>query len=143
MNQADETGALAFAEYYVTLTSYAASTGDFTELEALSGPDCQFCQSFIAHQKPDTEAGIWATVPDVRTLKYREQANPDIPGRFRVDIIAWHDTYQEVHPDGRIEEREAETSMFAVIIDYGDNGWVMTDAEVVDPDLWDSTGPDQ
>ena len=48
MNTADEAGAIATAEYFMELYTYARQTGDLTEWNALSADDCSFCNSVTA-----------------------------------------------------------------------------------------------
>lgn len=45
MDQPDETGAVAAAEYVLQLYAYALSTGDLTAWDALSGQSCEFCEN--------------------------------------------------------------------------------------------------
>ena len=47
MDNADEAGAVAAAEYFLRLTVYASATGDTTELEAMSGEGCKFCDTMF------------------------------------------------------------------------------------------------
>lgn len=41
----DDTGALAAAQYFMDLFVYANATGDLTDWDAVSGPNCSFCQN--------------------------------------------------------------------------------------------------
>lgn len=44
MKQVDEAGAIAAAKYFVHLFEYAYSTGDLEKWEAMSGPNCAYCE---------------------------------------------------------------------------------------------------
>ena len=45
MSTMDGKGAAAAAVYFIELYGYVLQTGDLTEWNAMSFPDCQFCQS--------------------------------------------------------------------------------------------------
>lgn len=47
VDQDSEAGAATFANYWVSVSDYAASTGDTTELSRISSEECEPCQTFI------------------------------------------------------------------------------------------------
>lgn len=57
MSQVSPQGAVAAAEHYLNLTAYAAATGDYSDLEAMSGGECRFCKEFIGKAKKLSEEG--------------------------------------------------------------------------------------
>jgi hypothetical protein len=50
-------GAAAFVTHYVDVLNHASNTGDTTQLERLSSPDCTGCQSYITLYRDTYEAG--------------------------------------------------------------------------------------
>lgn len=47
VDEDSEAGAATFANYWVSVSDYAASTGDTTELSRISSEECEPCQTFI------------------------------------------------------------------------------------------------
>jgi hypothetical protein len=57
MERDDAEGAAAAAEYFLELYPYVMSTGDTTEWEAMSHPECEPCRGFIDQANTIAERG--------------------------------------------------------------------------------------
>lgn len=60
----DDAAAVAFVEHWVELVNYAAFSGDVSELELVTEPGCEVCQSLYAtmEDQPLSSAdGAWST----------------------------------------------------------------------------------
>ena len=132
-------GAIAAAEHYLNLTAYAAATGDYAELEAMSGPDCKFCQKFIRQAKPASREGNWSSVPHVKIERHEEWVADAQNKTYRVDLIASKSSYTDVRSNGSLKTRKAERYLFAMIIRH-DNQWKVVGAEALDPTRWKGAG---
>lgn len=132
-------GAIAAAEHYLNLTAYAAATGDYAELEAMSGPDCKFCQKFIGQAKKLSNEGwlVKSALPSIRVEKSRHW-DVDEKNVYQVDILASKNRYVLTN---RLKQQKivpAEQSAFGFVMFY--NGrWIVKNGEAVDPRHWDET----
>jgi len=55
----DHVGAIWAARYFLDLYAYMRATGDTASFEAMSAPECQFCESSIENATEIHEAGGW------------------------------------------------------------------------------------
>jgi len=58
-DQHDLTGAIAAAQYFITLYPYVYATGDLTAFRAMSDATCKFCDSVITNATSMHTAGGW------------------------------------------------------------------------------------
>lgn len=132
MSTPDEDGAVAAAEYFLRMTTYAAATGDTTELEAMSGPDCQFCESFLESvgNLHDPDAGeAWATVPAI-TIEYSTARATDEESQFQVEMRTHKDEFDYFNEENGLRHADPESLVMAVAVTYhsGDS-WLVEAAQ--------------
>lgn len=118
MATADEEGAVAAAEYFLRMTTYAAATGDTAELEAMSGPDCQFCASFLDSIAEEYEAGdAWASVPDIN-IEYATTIPTDSPSSFQINMRTQKGSYDYFNEKDGLRHGSPESFVMAIVATY-------------------------
>ena len=139
MSQVSPQGAVAAAEHYLNLTAYAAATGDYSDLEAMSGGECRFCKAFIGKAKKLSEEGwvVKTGVPSV-TIEKSRQWDTGKKSTYQIDVIATKGEYTLVAGRKRKKIIQAERSAFGFVLSYGKD-WIVEDAEAVDPARWNET----
>ena len=55
----DHVGAIWAARYFLDLYAYMRATGDTASFEAMSAPECQFCESAVDNAREIHDAGGW------------------------------------------------------------------------------------
>lgn len=126
MSTPDEDGAVAAAEYFLRMTTYAAATGDTTELEAMSGPDCQFCESYLESVELSHEDGGWATIPEIIFHKAQKRETYEGSRQFQVELDVTKGAYQYYSPTDGWIDNAAQSLVMIVIVDFTENGlWVI------------------
>lgn len=87
MRENSPAGALHFAEYFIDITDYAWNSGDASAIEAVSVPECAWCQETITQIKEFKDAGGWIenlrseVVPTAEPIEHPEQ-----PGTWMVQL---------------------------------------------------------
>ncbi len=129
MDNADEAGAVAAAEYFLRLTVYAAASGDTSELEAMSGEDCKGCKSYISSvNELYDQGGWWTSMPEVTIHQSQQWLVQDNPSRFQVELAVQKDSYEFHGGDGRAETAPAEKLIVAFIVTFSDS-WTIDTVE--------------
>ena len=136
MDNADEAGAVAAAEYYLRLTVYAAATGDTAELEAMSGEGCEFCENYISSVKELHGNGGWAELAEVSVSLLDVWMSQESPGQFRVDTRAIRSPYS--FSDDGIEMNSAASEDLAIgfLLDPTQGVWIVQDLQMDDPETY-------
>lgn len=130
MSTPDEDGAVAAAEYFLRMTTYAAATGDTTELEAMSGPDCQFCESYLESVIELHSAGGWATMPDIEFHGNTKRPTKRGDGQFQVELDVTKGKYQSYSPENGWYDANEEHLIMGVIVTYlSENAWRVDTAQ--------------
>ncbi len=132
-------GAIAAAEHYLNLTAYVGATGDFTELEAMSGPDCKFCRKFLSGAKRAHQKGDWTTVPKVSFMKHQEGEESEGSNKYWVNVVAHKEKFRLIKADGSQREQKAEDLLFVFLLHY-DNGWKVEQLDAGSPSKWREVG---
>ena len=136
MDNADEAGAVAAAEYYLRLTVYAAATGDTTELEAMSGEGCEFCENYIASAKELHSNGGWAELAEVSVSILNVWMSQESPGQFRVDTRAIRSPYSFSNDGSDMHSAESEDLAIGFLLDPTQGAWKVQDLQIGDPEAY-------
>lgn len=128
MDNADEAGAVAAAEYYLRLTVYAAASGDTSELEAMSGEECEFCGNYISSVKELHGNGGWAsastvTVSNAQVWRLENQVNT-----YQVELSAEKLPYDYFSGSGQVTLHDKEFTGMAFVVSE-QNGWKFSAVE--------------
>lgn len=126
MSTPDEEGAVAAAEYFLRMTTYAAATGDTAELEAMSSPDCQFCASYLESVATEYAAGnAWATVPEI-DIEFANTIPTDSSDSYQVNLRTKKGTYDYFNETDGLRHGEAESFVMVLIVTSGtDYSWTI------------------
>ena len=82
----DGNGAAAAAVYFIELYGYVLQTGDLTEWNAMSFPDCQFCQSTAKYVQSVYSAGGSFTGGDITAEVVTVHELDGFIGGYPVDL---------------------------------------------------------
>ena len=130
MSTPDEEGAVAAAEYFLRLTTYAAATGDTAELEAMSSPDCQFSESYLESVKGLHATGGWATLPEITFNANAKRGTIQGNGQFQVELDVSKGNYESYSPDIGLYDVDEEHLIMGVIVTYiSDDSWQVDTAQ--------------
>ena len=126
MEYADEAGAIATAQYFMALSSYAMRTGDLEEWRTVSGQTCEFCDNIGALVEEAYGAGHRLTgltleVEEARLLGVNEEL-----AVYGVEVHYKVAPGREVDANG-VEIRSFELEDAYIIVDVvpSDRGWVL------------------
>ncbi|MFT0848515.1 DUF6318 family protein [Actinomycetaceae bacterium L2_0104] len=129
MDNADEAGAVAAAEYFLRLTVYAAASGDTTELEAMSGEGCEGCQSYVSSVKDlHEQGGWWASVPEVSIHSAASRPIEGELAQYQVELDAEKGGYNYINGKAEQLSVEPESVVMAFVVTYR-AGWVIEIAQ--------------
>lgn len=134
MDNADEAGAVAAAEYFLRLTVYASVTGDTTQLEAISGENCKSCQSFISTvTKRHADRERWVNMPEIQLSESQQWIEMDEPLQYQVEFEARKGSYEYYSFDGQLKTVPEEHVIFALRPTFEDS-WVISAAQSFSPE---------
>ena len=128
MDNANEAGAVAAAEYYLRLTVYAAATGDTSELETMSDEGCKFCDNYISSVNELHGDGGWAAVSVVETSDMQVWTLEDQANTYQVELWAERGPYDYFSGSGEVVLHDRESTGIAFVISTED-GWKLRAVE--------------
>ena len=133
MSENTAEGAAAAAVYFFNLYQYAFVTGDTKDFEAISSPQCVYCQSALKSMKNLHADGGWGDPwsVTVESVKYYDP-NPGYD-YSRVDItLSWGETVSH-SGDGQTTNTEPpeESKTFILAMGYTNSGWFVREVEIV------------
>ena len=85
-DQHDLTGAIAAAQYFITLYPYVYATGDLTAFRAMSDATCKFCSTVTTKVTDMHTAGGWADPWEHHTTFTSITADVSTPNRYVVEF---------------------------------------------------------
>lgn len=92
--------AAAIGEYFLQLYPYVYATGDLSEWQELSHPDCQFCQSVVDNVTALHAGGGYVSGPTVEIVENVTYELVDGYEFHRVDVIVEWGEHQRIDADG-------------------------------------------
>ena len=99
-DQHDLTGAIAAADYFITLYPYVYATGDLTAFRTMSDATCKFCDSVITNATSMHTAGGWEDPWEHHTTFTSITADVSTPNRY---VVEFH-VVSDQHVSHRINE---------------------------------------
>ncbi|MBR5950526.1 MAG: hypothetical protein IKZ87_03735, partial [Actinomycetaceae bacterium] len=126
MDNYDEDGAMAAAEYFLRLSLYGFATGDWEYYDALSASDCGFCQSYRDNCEKGRTSSVKRNMPEMKikdavAWHYEENAE-----QIRVNVVAERYPHISRKSDGTITNHEGETTALAFLLEFTDD-WHIVD----------------
>ena len=85
-DQHDLTGAIAAAQYFITLYPYVYATGDLTAFRAMSDATCKFCDSVITSATAMHVSGGWGDSWGQQITFISVTADISTPNRYVVEL---------------------------------------------------------
>jgi len=129
MDQNTPDAAIVVAEYFMSLYSYVYATGDLSDWQAMSDPDCGFCNNVITKVTELHDAGGWAdpTPQDVVAETYGV-ADHD-PNVWVVTFHVTHGTGVTHDGSGGTSPVKAEDLTFALQMRWTGQTWAVEAGE--------------
>lgn len=124
MDDAGVDGAIAAAKYFISLYPYVYATGDLTEWERMSHPECVFCKSVIDNVTEAQALGHRSEGPEITVID--EWGRDPLPGNefFAVDLTVLQGASQVFDADGDvIEAFEPEELLVYFALARDDETW--------------------
>ena len=130
-DQHNLTGAIAVAEYFITLYPYVYATGDLTAFRAMSDATCKFCDSVINNTTSMHTAGGWEDPWEHHTTFTSITADISTPNRYVVEFHVVSDEHvsHSIGEPPQINELIQGPVLVQVLWKDG-TGWII---EGVDP----------
>ena len=125
------TGAIAVAEYFITLYPYVYATGDLTAFRAMSDATCKFCDSVINNTTSMHTAGGWIDHWEHHATFTSITADVSTPDRYVVEFHVVSDEHvsHSIGEPPQINELIQGPVLVQVLWKNG-TGWII---EGVDP----------
>lgn len=131
MDTYDENGAIAAAEYFLRLSLYGVATDNWDDYNALSLPNCGFCNSYRDKNHEDYKNISSRTMPEMEVQSAFAWQVEDIPGQWRADALVERFPSKVIDKDNVVHRHEAGTAALAFLLDTS-NGWHVIDIESFD-----------
>lgn len=115
MSQADVEGAEAAAEYYFSLLPYIYATGDLSEWEELSHPDCGYCTSVADEVHALTNGGGYMATEGSMAVEGVGEEVEGGTGVYVVELTVTEPASLLVESSGAEPAEHPETTYFATV----------------------------
>ena len=126
MSTMDGDGAAAAAVYFIELYGYVLQTGDLTEWNAMSYPDCQFCTSTAQYVQSVYSAGGSFVGGDITAEIVTVHELDDFIGGYPVDLRTTQAATEERDATRALTssmDEETNTARFATV--YYKGAWTI------------------
>ncbi len=129
MSENSPEGAVAAAEYFVSLYPYVYATGDLTEWDAMSEDGCVFCSSVHDNVTELHESGGW-TDPWVLDVNNREYAPPTAGHEYTAVRLSITQPTTTTH-SGKSSPKvgQSEETVLTLAMRYDGNTWFVGEGE--------------
>jgi len=124
-------GAIATAEYFLSLYPYVYNTGDLTDWKALTHPDCTFCASVVANVEKMHSLGHHQDGADMAVAS-ADGVEVTAGSWFSINIDAVQAPWVELESSGTVIEQKTSEVTFVihvVVVRQGEN-WLIRAGEV-------------
>ena len=130
--QADQhnlTGAIAAADYFITLYPYVYATGDLTAFRAMSDATCKFCDSVITSATNMHTSGGWADPWGQQITFTSITADVSTPNRYVVELHLVSDQHV-AHNTGKspVTVEAFEVAVLVQVLWKDGTGWIVKEA---------------
>ena len=128
-DQHDLTGAIAAADYFITLYPYVYATGDLTAFRAMSDATCKFCDSVITNATSMHTAGGWEDPWEHHTTFTSITADVSTPNRYVVELHLVSDQHV-AHNTGKspVTVEAFEVAVLVQVLWKDGTGWIVEEA---------------
>ena len=130
--QADQhnlTGAIAAAQYFITLYPYVYATGDLTAFRTMSDATCKFCDSVITSATNMHTSGGWADPWGQQITFTSITADVSTPNRYVVELHLVSDEHV-AHNTGKspVTVEAFEVAVLVQVLWKDGTGWIVEEA---------------
>lgn len=126
MSTMDANGAAAAAVYFIELYGYVLQTGDLTEWNAMSYPDCEFCSSTAEYVESVYSAGGTFTGGDITAEVVTVHELDGFIGGYPVDLRTTQAATEQLDATGARTssmDEQTDTARFATV--YYKGSWTI------------------
>ncbi|MBR5950538.1 MAG: hypothetical protein IKZ87_03795, partial [Actinomycetaceae bacterium] len=131
MDNYDEDGAMAAAEYFLRLSLYGIATDNWEDYTALCQATCGFCNSYRDKNHEDWKNISSSTMPEMKVLSAFSWQKEDTPKQWRVDALVERYPSTFVDKEKKVHRDEGGTAALAFLLDSS-NGWRVVEVESFD-----------
>ena len=125
-DQHNLTGAIAVAEYFITLYPYVYATGDLTAFRAMSDATCKFCDSVITSATAMHVSGGWGDPWRQQITFTSITADISTPDRYVVELHLVSDEHVAHNIEKPPTTVEAfEISLLFQVLWKDETGWIV------------------
>ena len=129
MDENTPEGAIATGEYFLSLYPYMHATGDLSDWQAMSTPDCGFCNSVITKVTKLHDAGGWVDPwPQEAVATHYGVADED-PNVWVVTFHLSHETGVRHDGSGGTSTVKAEDITFLLQLRWTGHTWTVEEGE--------------
>lgn len=124
-------GMETFVRYWFATLDYAYQTGNTGPVEAVSGPDCSFCNGLIENIRTAWMGDRWISGGRIMTPAVTAIAVPGEPWLATVQVI--QGTVKLHRPDGTLfqEPTKATNSGSRALASFGTDGWTLIELGLI------------
>jgi hypothetical protein len=131
MSTMDGDGAAAAAVYFIELYGYVLQTGDLTEWNAMSFPNCQFCESTATYVQSVYDAGGSFTGGDITAAVVTVHELDGFIGGYPVDLrITQAATEERDAAGGRSSSMDQRSNLMQFATVYFKGSWTIAAGSV-------------
>ena len=125
-DQHDLTGAIAAAQYFITLYPYVYATGDLTAFRTMSDATCKFCDSVITSAAAMHVAGGWGDPWGQQITFTSITADISTPNRYVVELHLVSDEHMAHNMGKPSTTVEAfEMTLLVQVLWKDGSGWIV------------------
>ncbi|MFC4556392.1 DUF6318 family protein [Georgenia faecalis] len=135
MDRDDLVGAKAAAQYFIELYPYVYATGNLSEWQAMSHPECAFCTSVVDGVRELHDAGGYAIGPEVTVVEVRGADPVDGNPYFSVDVAVSQGPSRSYSSTGDLTgEASASRNVLLAALERTGAGWQVREIQVEELD---------
>ena len=126
----NEEGAIAYVEYFIALSDYAATTGDMELWNSYSHESCQFCAGLRDGIGAIIEAGYVQRVEATQIIAVHSAEEIDSSGVYEVVVDLRLGRSFDVGPEGKVvnEVGSSEVRSTFLVERLDDGSWITYEA---------------
>ena len=126
MDTVDLNGAIATATYFLSLYGYAPETGDLTDWDSLSHPECTFCSGFSSEVRRMVALGQHQVGTGI-TASSASGVEVTTGTFFSVDVVGAQGGWTVFDKDGKVVEQDLATKpvVFHMVVVRESGTWLV------------------
>ena len=130
MDELSPEGLRLAGEYFISLYPYVYATGDLSDWQAMSTPDCGFCNNVITNVTDLHDAGGWSDPWQQEVVAERYGVSDEDPNVWAVIFHYSHPESLDHDGSGGTSPVDAEDVTFALQMRWTGQTWIAEEGEV-------------